>query len=98
MSNIDMTRILTADAKQAARGQQQQQQRKAECRARILAVWDQPAQLNLAAAASLGALSATQLRSYKAGVRWVRAMRAAAATGARWPTPPKGLADLAAAF
>jgi len=98
MSNIDMTRILTVEAKQAARRTEQAQVRKAECRTRILAVWDQPAQLNLAAAASLGELSATQLRSYKAGVRWVRAMRAAAATGARWPAPPKGLADLAAAF
>ncbi|MBD3764470.1 MAG: hypothetical protein IE927_06960, partial [Rhodobacterales bacterium] len=72
---------------------------KAECRARILAVVDETAQLNLTAAAAAGFLSAEDMATYLAGVAWIAAMRAAWPTvPAAWPAPPAGLTALAARF
>lgn len=71
--------------------------RKAECRARIVAVCDQIAQINLAAAAAAGALTPKDAETHRALLAWVDAMRAACATG-DWPDVPAGVAELAAKF
>ena len=68
-----------------------------ECRARILAVVDETAQLNLNAAVGAGALNAAQMDVYRAGVAWIHGMRAAQADG-NWPDVPVGVAELAAEF
>ena len=98
MSNIDFSRIIDAGAKAEAARAAALVARKADCRMRIHAVADQIAQINLAAAAAAGALSADQMQVYRAGLAWVDAMRAACASGADWPDLPAGVASLAAQF
>ena len=98
MSEIDFSQVITAEAKAEAATAEALAARKAECRMRIHDVADQIAQINLAAAAAAGALSADQMQVYRAGLAWVDAMRAACASGADWPDLPAGVADLAARF
>lgn len=78
-----------------------------ECRRRILAVVPETAQVNLTAAAAADLLSPEDLATFKAGLGWIAAMRAAwpgiAAAGqpvgtADWPTAPAAVAALAARF
>ena len=81
---------------------------KAECRRRILAVADETAQINLAAAAGANLLTDEQRTVFIAGLQWIGQMRAAwptlVASGsdlsddANWPAVPAGAAELAAAF
>jgi hypothetical protein len=81
---------------------------KAECRRRILAVADETAQINLAAAAGASLMTDQQRAVFVAGVQWIGQMRAAwpalVASGsdlsddANWPAVPAGAAELAAAF
>lgn len=95
-------------AEQAAADAEAQAAGKAECRRRILAVADETAQINLAAAAGAGALSDEQRTAFSAGVQWIGQMRAAwpalVASGAdlsddaNWPAVPAGVAELAEAF
>lgn len=108
MPNIDLTRLITADAKTALKAEEIRAAAKAECRRRIYTVCSEVAQMNLAAACAAGLLSSEDLVAYRAGLAWVAAMRAAwpeiAASGAdpaedaNWPTVPAGVAGLAAAF
>lgn len=84
------------------------QEAKAECRRRILAVVNETAQINLAAAAAADQLTPEQRTAYVAGLDWIMQMRAAwpalAASGAdltddaNWPVVPAGAAELAGAF
>ena len=97
MSNIDFSRVITAERKAEAADAELAAQRKAECRARIFAVVDQTAQMNLAAAAGAGSLDEAQMAVYRAGLAWIHGMRAAKADG-NWPDVPPGVAELAAAF
>jgi hypothetical protein len=97
MSNIDLSRMITADTKADQAAAERLATRKAECRARILAVVDMTAQLNLAAAAGAGALDAEQMSLYRAGVEWIRQMRAACVAGP-WPPVPPGVSELAAQY
>lgn len=78
-----------------------------ECRRRILAVVPETAQVNLTAAAAADLLSPADLATFKAGLGWIAAMRAAwgqiAASGqpvetAEWPAPGAAIAELAARF
>ncbi len=81
---------------------------KTECRRRILAVANETAQINLAAAAAADQLTPEQRTAYVAGLDWIMQMRAAwpalAATGAdltddaNWPAVPAGAAELAGDF
>ncbi|MDE4272949.1 hypothetical protein PXK58_00935 [Phaeobacter gallaeciensis] len=81
---------------------------KAECRRRILAVADETAQINLAAAAGANLLTDEQRAVFTAGVQWIGQMRAAwpalvasgvdLADDANWPTAPAGAAELADEF
>lgn len=98
MSNIDFSQVITAEDRAAAVAAAALEARKAECRARIFAVADSIAQINLAAAAAAGALSAEQMATYRAGLAWVDAMRAACTSGDDWPAVPAGVAELAAHF
>lgn len=109
MSNIDLTRLITADAKSAVATLQHGELARAECRRRIFAVADETAQINLAAAAAAGTLDDTQMAVYRSGLDWVAQMRAAcrvladdpqrsASDDAEWPPLPDGLADLADLF
>lgn len=97
MSNIDLTRIITADDKAAQQTAMRLAARKADCRARIFAVVDQTAQMNLAAAAAAGALTEEQMTVYRSGLSWIHAMRAACAEET-WPDLPPGVAALAAQY
>lgn len=82
---------------------------KEECRNRIYAVADETAQMNLAAAAATGLLSAEDLATFKSSLAWVAAMRANVATlvgaddedysdDAKWPAVPAGVAELGAKY
>lgn len=94
----EAARALAA-AKDAAR---------AECRRRILAVCDETAQINLAAAVAAGMIAGDDLDTYRAGLAWVDAMRgtweglaeagADLADDANWPDVPAGVAELAARY
>lgn len=97
MANIDFSRIVTTEDKAALQQQMLLQDRKAECRMRIFAVCDEIAQINLAAAASAGLLDAAQMQTYRAGLTWIQAMRAACADG-NWPATPPDVMELAALF
>ena len=95
----DIAADVLAAAKEAAR---------AECRRRIVAVCDETAQINLAAAAASGLLTPEQMGVYQAGLVWVSEMRSAweqlaidgqnVADDASWPNIPAGVSELAAAF
>jgi hypothetical protein len=98
MSNIDLSRIVTAEARANATAAAVLETHKAECRARIFAVADAIAQMNLAAIAAAGMLAPDQMTVYRAGLAWIDAMRAACATGTGWPKVPDGVAELAARF
>lgn len=104
MSNIDFTQMIDAEAKQTARAGAARDAAREECRRRILAVLDETAQLNLTAAAAAGTLPAAALETYRAGLQWIGAMRAAwpavagDPAGADWPPIPAGLTELAAQF
>lgn len=85
---------------------QRLEQAKAACRARIFAVADEVAQINLAAAAGAGLFSPSELLTYRAGLQWVEAMRQNCGTLAMkhnmeisadesWPDIPAGVAELA---
>jgi hypothetical protein len=78
-----------------------------ECRRRILAVVPETAQVNLTAAAAAGLLSPADLATFKAGLGWIAAMRAAwgaVAEGgqpvdaADWPVAPAEVVALGARF
>lgn len=79
-----------------------------ECRRRILAVCDETAQINLAAAVAAGLITGADLETYRAGLAWVEAMRATwaglaeagadLADDANWPVVPDGVAELAARY
>jgi hypothetical protein len=97
MNNIDMTRLVSADDKAAAAQADLLAARKAECRARILAVADSTVQINLAAAAAAGLLKGRQMTAYRASLGWIADMRAACATG-DWPDVPPGVTRLAAKY
>jgi hypothetical protein len=71
--------------------------RKSQCRARIFAVVDQTAQMNLSAAAAAGVLDEVQMGTYRSGLAWIQATRAAYLNG-DWPDVPPGVAELAAQF
>lgn len=81
---------------------------RAECHRRILAVVDRETQLNLAAAAAVDGLTTAQRAAYIEGLDWISAMRAAwpalIASGAdlfddsNWPAPPESAAALVAAY
>jgi|GEM_PF-2994469 len=82
---------------------------KAECRRRILAVVNETAQINLAAAAAGDSLSPADLVTYKAGLDWIAAMRTKCRdlivagddtykADDHWPVPSQEIIALAAAF
>jgi hypothetical protein len=82
---------------------------KAECRKRILDLVDETAQINLAADAAAEVLTTEQLTTYKAGLAWIKSMRATWHTlaadvdadiydDANWPQPTQAMRDLADAF
>lgn len=98
MSNVDLSQLITAEAKAAQAAAVQLAGRKGECRDRIFAVVDATAQMNLAAAAAAGGLDDDQMQTYRAGLGWIAAMRAACAGGDDWPSVPAGVVELANQF
>ena len=104
---IDWGQMVTADAKAAAALAARKEAVHAECSRRIYAVVDAHAQINLAAAAAAGVLSAADMATYRAGVAWIDATRRACApliTGgeiaddAAWPAPTQAMRDLTGRF
>lgn len=75
MSQIDFSKLMSAEAIR----QKQQHARaaaiKATCRARILAVVDQTRQMNLTAAAAAGLMEPDQHRAWLAALGWIELMR-----------------------
>lgn len=78
---------------------------RAACRARIRAVIDLPAQVNLQGAALAGLLTWEEAELFRQGQEWILDMRRAAHARAAdpgrfgdWPQPPAGLAELARRF
>lgn len=109
MSNIDLTQIITAEDKAAKAQAARAAVVKADCTRRILDVADQAAQINLAAALAVGALSDTDAATYQGGQMWIHAMRAACKTiiadpaldpaeDANWPTAPDAVVALVARY
>jgi len=89
--------IQTAEDLAAEALAEQLATRKGECRTRIYAVVDSIAQMNLAAAAAAGGLDEAQMSTYRTGLAWIGATRAAY-SGGDWPEVPAGVAELAAQF
>jgi hypothetical protein len=109
MSNIDLSRLITAEAKAAAAVAERADAARAECRRRILAVASEHTQMNMTGAQAAGLFTAPQAAAYAASVQWVAAMRAAwpaiaadadadIADDAEWPECPAEVLALAAAF
>ncbi len=97
MSNINVSRIITAEDKLVEQQKQQLDARRIDCRTRIFAVCDEIAQINLASAASAGLFNAEQMEVYRAGLAWIDAMRTACVSG-DWPDPPAQVVELASRF
>lgn len=104
---IDWSRLKTAEDSAAEAAAERLGRAKLECRRRILAVANEPAQMNLAAAAAAQLLSAPEMATYVTGLGWVAAMRASCAAAAEaddpaadahWPSIPAGVVDLARRF
>lgn len=102
--DVDFSQVVTAEQEAAAAAAKRIAAIKAECRAAILAVADETAQMNLAAAASAGLLSNAQMATWVSALGWVAAMRGEYATAAlagddpAWPDLPEGVADLVGRF
>ena len=100
--------IQTADDLAQEALQKAKDDARAECRNRIVAVCDETAQLNLAAAVAAGMLTAEQVGIYRIGLGWVDQLRNSwegiAVEGrdpqddANWPAVPPGVTELASAF
>ena len=97
MSNIDLSRLITVQAKTAEQEATVLALRKSDCRTQILAVISSTAQLNLAAAAASGILNLEQMASYRTALGWIAAMREACTTG-NWPPVPADIVTLAKQF
>lgn len=109
MSNIDLTQMITAQDKAAKAQANRAAVVKADCTRRILDVADQAAQINLAAALAVGALSDMDAATYQDGQMWIHAMRAACkriianpgldpSDDANWPTAPDAVVALVARY
>lgn len=109
MSNIDLSRIITAEAKAVTAAAERAALARAECSRRIFAVASETTQMNMTGAAAAGLFSEAQTAAYAASVQWVGAMRAAwpviaadaeadIADDAEWPECPAAVVALAAAF
>ncbi len=108
MSNIDLSRMITAADKEAAAQEALRGTAREECRRRITALINATAQINLAAAAAAGLLTKRQIAVYQEGLAWIGCMRAVwpdlAQSGAdpgddaNWPAVPPGMAQLADLF
>lgn len=97
MTPIDLSQMITAEAKNRARQAAQRMAHKDDCRTRICVVVTPTAQLNLAAAAAARRLNKVELGTYRAGLDWIEAMRKACASGG-WPDVPEGFTALAEKF
>jgi hypothetical protein len=82
---------------------------KSACRARIISVANESAQLNMASAAALGTLSESDVAAYADGVTWIASMRATSADlianhvltaldDSSWPAAPAVFVALADRF
>jgi hypothetical protein len=95
--------IRTAEQIAAEAMDLQAEQIKAECRARIFAVVDEIAQVNLAAAAAASMLSDADVATYRDGLGWIANMRAHCGhliqgNDGDWPAVPAGVDALAARY
>lgn len=106
MSNIDFTQAIGSDALAAKIMVEYASAIKTECGRRIYAVADEVAQRNMSAVCGAGLMDADTLATYRAGLLWVGAMRAACRDlianasmeyldDAAWPAVPEGVAELA---
>ena len=101
---IDMSRLVSGDAKAAAAQVERKRQIKDACAARIASCLDANTMANIQSAALVGALTAEQLEDFRHAQQWVaatlRAARSAIAEGCEpeWPEQPEGLDALAAQF
>jgi hypothetical protein len=105
---IDWSRMETREARADRARADLRQEARDLCRARILAVCNETAQTNLAAAAAAGLLTPRDMAIYRVGMVWVATMRAAwgplADAGAdlrddaNWPPVPPGVAELGGRF
>jgi len=109
MSNIDLSKLITAEEKSAHARIRRALAVKAECRARILAVADETAQMNLAQAASAGLFDAGTMHIHRTGVAWVASMRRTCQAlidepardyreDAAWPAVPPGVRELSDSY
>ena len=102
--DVDFSQVVTAEQEAEAAEAKRIAAIKAACRAAILAVADETAQMNLAAAASAGLLSAAQMATWVSALGWVSAMRGEYARARlvgddpAWPDLPEGVADLVGHF
>lgn len=105
---LDLTQLITAEKKAETALAARLEAGRAECARRITAVVNATSQINLAAAAAGGLLSAEDAAVYRQGLIWIATMRAAwrplAEAGRdlsddkNWPAPSTAIRDLARRF
>lgn len=104
MTNIDFSKLVTAEVRAQPLDTERRIALKAEAARGIEAVLDRQTQLNLIAAAVAGDLSPPEMVVFRASRRWIAGMleasRSAAVSGSKpeWPETPPGIAELAAKF
>ncbi|MCR9274400.1 MULTISPECIES: hypothetical protein [unclassified Mameliella] len=104
MSNVDLTKIVTAEERAEAEALARAQAIKAEVQARIFAVVDQNTQASLLAAMVADALDPADQATFVAGQTWIEATKQAGRDAIEndtvpvWPAIPAGVADLAERF
>lgn len=101
MSNIDLSQLITAEAKATDAATARAMAIKAEVQSRIFAIADQNTQASLLAAVVSGAMSNEEKVSFSVGQAWIEATKAAGRAAVIsgddpvWPDPPADVVSLA---
>ncbi|WP_417806463.1 hypothetical protein [Thioclava sp.] len=101
---MDMTKLVTADAKATEAKAMRARSIKDACATRIAGILDANTMANIQSAAIIGELSTEQMEAFRRAQQWISAMlstaRHAISEGIEpdWPEIPEGLRDLVAEF
>lgn len=102
--HMDMSKLVTADAKATEAKTMRARAIKDACATRIAAILDANTMTNIQSAAIIGELSNEQMEAFRKAQRWIAAMLHTARhaiseeTEPDWPEIPEGLRDLATEF
>ena len=101
---MDMSKLVTADAKATEAKAMRARAIKDTCATRIAAILDANTMANIQSAAIIDALTTEQMETFRSAQQWISAMLSTARHAISeeiapdWPKIPEGLHDLVAEF